>query len=295
MQVTVVLVNSFTLDGEGGNPAGVVFNAEQLSAEQKLKIAQAVGYSETAFVCANNDGESEGNSDVDFCVSFFTTTGEVDFCGHATLAVFSTLYQMEKVSLGVYHQRTKAGILAVSIEAGGLVIMEQQRPKKLTEFSYQEIAGLLDIDEQRLASTQLPIEVVSTGLADLIIPVPIGMLDAIQPNDELIADFCRQHQIVGFHLFELCKPESRFSASCRNFAPLVGISEESATGSSCGALACYLNEHLDLGDDYVFEQGRSMQCASMINASVESNHEVVTVVKVGGVANQFGTLDISIP
>jgi len=290
MQVTVALVNSFTLDGQGGNPAGVVFNAEQLSAAQKLKIAQAVGYSETAFVCADDE-----SSDVDFCVSFFTTTGEVDFCGHATLAVFSTLYQMEKISIGVYRQRTKAGILAVSVEAGGRVIMEQQRPKKLAEFSYREIAGLLGIDEQLLASTQLPIEVISTGLADLIIPVPIGMLDAIQANNDLIADFCKQHQIVGFHLFELAKEESRFNASCRNFAPLVGIPEESATGSSCGALACYLSEHLDLGGDYVFEQGRAMQCTSMINASVESNGGVVTAVKVGGVANQFGTIDISIP
>lgn len=33
------LVNSFTVNGTGGNPAGVVLNAENLSDDQKLKIA----------------------------------------------------------------------------------------------------------------------------------------------------------------------------------------------------------------------------------------------------------------
>ncbi|QUM84047.1 MULTISPECIES: PhzF family phenazine biosynthesis protein [unclassified Moritella] len=45
----------------GGNPAGVVLNADKLSDAQKLKVAQAVGYSETAFV---------SNDEVDFEVSF---------------------------------------------------------------------------------------------------------------------------------------------------------------------------------------------------------------------------------
>ncbi|MDX2320786.1 MAG: PhzF family phenazine biosynthesis protein [Moritella sp.] len=82
-----------------------------LSDEQKLSIAQAVGYSETAFVCHDDD--------VDFEVSFFTTTGEVDFCGHATLAVFSTLFQEGIVVAGRYTQKTKAGLLAVVIESTG--------------------------------------------------------------------------------------------------------------------------------------------------------------------------------
>lgn len=37
--------------------------------------------------------------------------------------------------------------------------------------------------------------------------------------------------------------EAPITAHCRNFAPLYGIDEESATGSSNGALACYLFEN----------------------------------------------------
>lgn len=41
---------AFTRDGRGGNPAGVVLGADDLTDAQMLSIAQAVGYSETAFV-----------------------------------------------------------------------------------------------------------------------------------------------------------------------------------------------------------------------------------------------------
>ena len=128
----------------------------------------------------------------------------------------------------------------------------------------------------------------------MIIPVPNGYLDVIEPDDDLIADFCKKHKVVGFHVFELCDPESKITASCRNFAPLFGISEESATGSSSGALACYLTEHLALGSDYVFEQGRAMNCTSIITASVQSNNSTVINVKVGGFASSIGTVVIPV-
>ena len=286
MDIEVLLVNSFTAKGNGGNPAGVVLNADKLSDTQKLKIAQAVGYSETAFV--SNDDE------VDFEVSFFTTTNEVDFCGHATLATFSIMYQMNLLTAGDYVQRTKAGILPVVIDSDGQVTMDLQLPEKLGGFSYQDISTVIDVDSAILARTNLPIEVISTGLADLIIPVPTGQLDLINPNDVAITDFCKKHDIVGFHVFELCASDSMLTASCRNFAPLFGIPEESATGSACGALACYLAEHLPLDNDYIFEQGRAMNCASVITASVDIKHSEIASVQVGGVANQIGTMFVPI-
>ncbi|TGE85218.1 phenazine biosynthesis protein PhzF [Pseudoalteromonas sp. KS88] len=282
MNIEVILVNSFTLNGQGGNPAGVVLNADKLTDKQKLKIAHAVGYSETAFVSSDDEA--------DFAVSFFTTTDEVDFCGHATLATFSTLYQKGLLAAGTYTQRTKVGILPVTIEPSGKVIMAQQLPQTLACFSYHEIAPVIGIESSILQSTQLPIEVISTGLPDVIIPVPYGYLDLINPNDELIAAFCKKYEVVGFHVFELCSAGAKLTASCRNFAPLFGISEESATGSSSGALACYLTEHLALGSEYVFEQGRAMGCTSIITASIESDNASVTRVQVGGFASIIDSL-----
>ncbi|GAK82695.1 phenazine biosynthesis protein PhzF like [Vibrio ponticus] len=286
--VDVFLVNSFTAQGEGGNPAGVVLNADALSDKEKLVIAKAVGYSETAFVSQDNQ--------VDFEVSFFTVTEEVDFCGHATLAAFSTLYQQGLLTQGYYVQRTKAGLLGVNIEADGHVVMEQKLPEYLGGFSYQDVSELIGIDSAILSSTQLPIEVISTGLADIIVPLPIGYLDQIQLHQQRTIEFCQKHSVVGIHAFEMCEEGSTTTASCRNFAPLLGILEESATGSASGALACYLFKHLSKNTDnqFIFEQGRAMNCRSEITATVESDSLVINKVSVGGFASRIGRIEIKL-
>jgi PhzF family phenazine biosynthesis protein len=292
METEVILVRSFTANGRGGNPAGVVVNAPQLSQAQKLKIAQIVGYSETAFVTADNE--------VDWNVSFFTTTGEVDFCGHATLAAFSVLYQKGLITTGKYIQRTRAGLLPIVVTSDGQVLMEQQLPQFLGSFHAREVSALIGIDAEVIESTQLPIEAISTGLPDMMIPVPFGYLDRIQPNQSLIVDFCQKYELVGLHVYELYPPESELTASCRNFAPLYGIPEESATGSSSGALACYLSKYLPEEStsterrDYVFEQGRAMQCTSKITASVTFQNSEIVKVEVGGQAHETGLRHITV-
>ncbi|AEG09634.1 phenazine biosynthesis protein PhzF family [Shewanella baltica OS183] len=288
MKVEAYLVNSFTANGSGGNPAGVVLNADNLSNEAKLAIAQAVGYSETAFVSQDDE--------VDFELSFFTITGEVDFCGHATLAAFSTMHQKGMVAEGQYVQRTQAGLLTVTIESNGNIVMELKLPEYLGMFSYEAISELIGIDPAVLESTQLPIEVISTGLPDIIVPVPCGYLDRIQMNESLLSDFCKKHDVIGIHAFELCDENSGLTASCRNFAPLFGIPEESATGSASGALACYLTKHLggEHTSRFTFEQGRAMDCISIITASVTSKEQDILNVMVGGFAHEVGLLEISV-
>ncbi|WP_459781689.1 PhzF family phenazine biosynthesis protein [Photobacterium sp. R1] len=282
MNVEAYLVNSFTANGTGGNPAGVVLHADKLSYGEKLKIAQAVGYSETAFVSQDEEA--------DFELSFFTVTDEVDFCGHATLAAFSTMYQKGIVTEGLYVQRTKAGLLAVAIESNGHIIMEQKLPEYLGRFDYEVISELIGIESTVLESTQLPIEIISTGLPDLLVPVPHGYLDKIQVNEHLLSDFCKKHDLVSLHAFELYEKDSGMTASCRNFAPLFGIPEESATGSASGALACYLTKHLSgkYSNCFTFEQGRAMDCVSTITASVELKEQAIVKVMVGGFAHEAG-------
>lgn len=288
MNITAYLVNSFTNNGAGGNPAGVVLDADNLSDDQKLAIAKVVGFSETAFVSQDDE--------VDFAVSFFTTTGEVDFCGHATVAAFSTLHDEGILHAGQYTQRTKAGLLAVTIEADGKIVMEQALPQYLGELSYQSVASLIGVDTALLESTQLPIEIISTGLPDIIVAVPNGTLDKLVLNESLTSEFCKQHNVVGIHAFELAEYSSEVTASCRNFAPLFGIAEESATGSASGALACYFTKHINNNHDghFVFEQGRAMGCTSRITASIESNEQDITKVLVGGYAQLIGLQEISL-
>ncbi|WP_295891783.1 PhzF family phenazine biosynthesis protein [uncultured Vibrio sp.] len=282
------LVSSFTFNGTGGNPAGVVLHADNLSHQEKLKIAQAVGYSETAFVSQD--------SDADFGVSFFTVTDEVDFCGHATLAAFSTMHQQGVISAGQYTQKTKAGLLAVTVEPSGKIVMEQALPEYLGALEYNAVSPLIGIDSTILKSSHLPIEIVSTGLPDIIVPVPFGYLDKVQVNEPLLSEFCKVNNVIGIHAFELCKESNELTASCRNFAPLFGIPEESATGSASGALASYLTKHIndDCTKPFTFEQGKAMGCISRITASVESNGHSISKVLVGGFADNIGLKKIKL-
>ncbi len=288
MTITAFLVNSFSANNTGGNPAGVVLNADKLTSAEKLTIAKEIGFSETAFVAQDHQ--------VDFAVSFFTTTEEVDFCGHATLAVFATLFEQGLLKPGYYTQRTKAGLLGVTIAEDGQVTMEQALPKYLGNLAYGDLAGLLGLDETTLAETGLPIDVITTGLPDIIVAVPNGYLDKIVIDDAALSEFCQQHNVIGVYAFELCVEQSELTASCRNFAPLVGIPEESATGSASGALACYLSKHVFIQQEnhYMFEQGRAMGCSSHISASVFSDEQGVYKVLVGGYANHLGTQQVVI-
>lgn len=274
MQINLHTISAFTDQHDGGNLAGVVLNADSLSQTQKQQRASKAGYSEAAFVCSDHQ--------VDFSISFFTPTEEVYFCGHATVALFYLLFEQGIITTGSYQQRTKAGIFNVEICRDGEIIMQQALPEKSATFSAQQIAPLLNLKTETLQS-DLPIEVVSTGLSDLIIPVPLGLLDSIKPNLPLINAFCKLHNIIGLHLFELNKVSDKISASCRNFAPLVGINEESATGSACGALACYLYQHLKT-EKFLFQQGRSMGCSSLLRASVTAKNRTISGIKIAGFA-----------
>ncbi|WP_269519659.1 PhzF family phenazine biosynthesis protein [Alteromonas sp. BMJM2] len=309
--IEVHLVNAFTAFDEGGNPAGVVLNADSLCIEEKLKVAQAVGYSETAFVSKDEYA--------DVALSFFTVTGEVDFCGHATLAAFSLMFKKGILPAGDYTQRTKAGMLGVSITGEGNVVMGQKSPEFTQRLTYEEVSELIGIAPDILASTHLPIEVVSTGLPDIIVALPTGYLSKISLNKDKTTEFCRQHNAVGIHAFELSESSSNLTASCRNFAPLLGIAEESATGSASGALACYLAKYC-IGDigikkngstasssencskhrrtltkknstfNFVFEQGRAMGCVSRILATVaiKDSKNTQWEVSVAGLASTIG-------
>ena len=292
MEVTVHCINAFTFNTQGGNPAGVVLNADNLNKQQMQYIATQVNYSETAFVKADPI--------CDFNLSFFTPNHEVNFCGHATLAAFYLLFQQQIIEASEYTQQTKAGKLSVQIATNGLVNMNQALPKYLGVIENNEVADLLNIPRDLFAETHLPSEIISTGLADAIIPVPFGVLNTLIPDHKNISQFSKKPNVIGLHLFELTpvheKSSNNITASCRNFAPLFGIPEESATGSACGALACYLDKHNVLKErNYIFEQGRTMKSISMLAASIFKENNTVKEVNVSGFAHEFKTIKIKCP
>ncbi|WP_448546625.1 PhzF family phenazine biosynthesis protein [Thalassotalea fusca] len=287
--MTVYHVNAFTLEGDGGNPAGVVLDADQLTSEEMQKIAHQLGFSETAFIV---DTRYDDDYQADFRIRFFTPNTEVDFCGHATLASFAILHKKSIVSEGCYVQQTKAGLLTVEVNENGSITQQQTLPQFLEKIPPIEIAQSLGLSVDSLTLDKYPIQCVTTGLVDIIIPVEKGLLDSINPDHQAIMDICRRYNAIGFHLFELDSAGSIFTANCRNFAPLVDIPEESATGSASGALAAYLHKYSSKHPiSFRFEQGRAMHALSEIFVSLSVTDDEIDGVYVSG----YGELVKTIP
>lgn len=283
MTVKTYLLNSFGVNQDDGNPAGVVLNAEKLSDIQKKEIAAKIGFSETAFV--------EKSDKANFKVTFFTPTEEVDLCGHATIATYSLLLKLGQIKPGEFTQELKAGILKVSVEKDSKVIMDQSLPIFSDPVSPEEVASILGVSVNDISSTNLIPQILSTGLRDIIVPISSReILNKIVPNLKAMSSLNKKTDTIGFHIFTFDVVNSKATANSRNFAPLYGINEESATGSSTGALACYIYKYGRLKgnlENLVFEQGYSMNKPSEIIVSLNVDTGKITRVRVGGKASLF--------
>lgn len=281
--VDVYVTSAFSKNNKGGNKAGVVLDRSDLTFGQKMEIAKKLGYSETAFV--------SDSCMADFELQYFTPTEEVPLCGHATIATFSTLRLLNMLDKQSYTIETKAGILNIEIKEDGLIFMEQNCPTYLNVLNPGIFEGCIEKD---FIDRGFPIQIVSTGLNDIMLPVDSKEhLEELSPNFKMIAELSKQKKVIGVHAFTLIK-ESNITAICRNFAPLYGIDEESATGTSNCALACYLFKYYEKKSQYIFEQGYNMGEISRIVVNISYHGDVIDSVYVGGYGYLLGQDALSV-
>lgn len=258
------IVDAFTNEPFGGNPAGVVLLDGDFPGEKLMQqVAAELRYSETAFVQQNGPKE--------FTVRYFTPAGEVDLCGHATIATFGLLRQEGIIpdhSLCINH--TLAGDLEISV--GEQIMMQMATPRAIDKpidiGRLHHIMAGTDCDEW----PQLPVEIISTGLPDIMMPVmSLEALNALQPDMDALADLSRQLGVTGVHAFAIT--EDGYTAHVRNFGPLYGIPEESATGTANGALTHYLHRQsiINAPAECRFLQGEAMQRPSVIATSLQAD------------------------
>lgn len=273
--IDVYHINSFAKVTGGGNPAAVVLDADAFSQEKMLFIAQEVGFSETAFVMKSDKA--------DIKVRYFTPVREVDLCGHATIAVFSLLRDIGVLEKGHYELETSNDILGIEITEDN-VMMEMSKPRYYEFADPKEVADSLNIGVEDLAAEILP-QFVSTGLKDLIIPIRSKkILDQINPDFDKIVELSDRYGAEGYHLFTL--DNQVITAYTRNFAPTLGIREESATGTASGALAAYLYKYGLIRDkeldSIIFLQGEVLGRPSQINVKMEAVNREIIQIQVGG-------------
>ncbi len=249
------IVDAFTTQTFGGNPAGVVLLDDVFPSEKFMQqVAAEFRYSETAFVLRNSETE--------FTVRYFTPAAEVDLCGHATIATFGTLYKLGIIADGTMCiNHTLAGDLQVRV--GEKVMMQMAEPQVIdTAVDVELLHRIMGV---KSLHSILPVQVVSTGLPDIIMPVDsIDELNALSPDMDALAQLSDQLNVTGVHAFALS--EDGYTAHVRNFGPLYGVPEESATGTANAALTHYLHHNglMQALAECRFMQGEAMQRPSVV-------------------------------
>ena len=276
------IVDAFTDEIFGGNPAGVVIlpeGADFPSDEICIKTAKELRYSETAFI--KRLGEKEFN------IRYFTPAAEVELCGHATIGSFAALRYGGYIGDGEFMNHTISGDLNIGVD-GERVLMDMAVPVKINEISeedkLQELYTIMGLDYQKQKAEGLELipQMISTGLPDIMMPVnTLKDLDDIDPDFKALSDLSERYEVVGVHAFTLDGDDA--TCHVRNFAPLYDIDEEAATGTSNGALTYYgyLNGFVKPGDDCKFIQGEKMKRPSAIVSHIEAD-EKGCLIRVGG-------------
>ncbi|MFZ5950100.1 MAG: PhzF family phenazine biosynthesis protein [Candidatus Rifleibacteriota bacterium] len=287
--VEVLVINSFVLNGSGGNPAGVVLNLPGHLRNEKVmqKIAAVAGFSETVFL------ENPGSGSKD--LRFFTPENEIDFCGHATLAMFFAFRAAGMLKEPVANFSTGVGSIKVLEKCSGEILMQQVLPEFKQKFEMMEICEELGLSSSHVEKSLLPPQIVSTGVPDLIMQISsIEHLEKLEFSPEALKKFSRHTGSAGMHAFSIIEKGEIWEIAARNFAPLFGIAEESATGSASGALACYLHRHCkEAPTRFRILQGQFMGLPSEINAELEIAGGTIAKVMVGGRAAFMKKLELN--
>ena len=92
---------------------------------------------------------------------------------------------------GNYTQETKAGVLNVEVKKDLSIMMNQTPPNFYEVIDKSEIADSLNINIDEIHE-KLPVQIVSTGLRDILIPIKnIDVLNSINPDFDKVAQIAK--------------------------------------------------------------------------------------------------------
>ncbi|MBN1185413.1 MAG: PhzF family phenazine biosynthesis protein [Bacteroidales bacterium] len=253
-------IDAFASGKSSGNPAGYINlkNEKDITAGEMLQIAKELkGFvSEVGYVHKSGDQQ--------FDLKFYSSEREVDFCGHATIAIMYDLLktdvklrQLDWVQIG-----TNRGVLKVEnrIDSEDAVFIFSPEPFEKSELpDTDELALNLKIKPNEI-DNKFPISIINAGLTTLLVPIKsLQSILNISPDLEVLKDFCLRSGVDIIEVFTLDVANKSSNFRTRVFAPTFGYIEDPATGSGNSAFGYYLiKNNLWKGDTIIIEQNGLM-------------------------------------
>ncbi len=277
-------VDAFTRQALGGNPAAIIFDADDLTDDQMQALAVEMNLSETTFVMRSQVA--------DFKVRFFTTAEEIPLAGHPTIATFHALAEAGRITgegRVRVTQELKVGVLPVEIDLWDgkpqRVIMTQRAPQFLHTYAPAPWAAALGISaEDILAET--PVQTVSTGTPQLMIPIrSLEALGRIAPDEQALLQLRAEGDWFSLHAFTTETLDPAHAAHSRHFAPGDGMFEDPVTGSATGNMAAYLFYYgIEARRTFTVEQGHLLNRPGLVDVEIDGTPDAITAVRIAGSA-----------
>jgi PhzF family phenazine biosynthesis protein len=227
---------AFTVDGTGGNPAGIVLDAGGMTDAEMLAVAADVGYSETAFVVPR-EGEP-----ATYDVRYFAPQQEVPFCGHATIATGVALAERGAPDRLTFSTRAGEVLVRTSCDPGGPVAELTSVPPTLEEPPAELVEAALAALHWTAGELDpgYPVRIADAGARHLILVVRSRRrLSELAYDFGVLAALMREHGLITL---QLVWPESALVYHARDPFPPGGVVEDPATGAAAAAFGGYLRE-----------------------------------------------------
>lgn len=269
-------VDVFTQIPFSGNGLTVFPESAGLSAAQMQLVTQEMRQFESIFLVATEDTH-------EVVARVFTVEEELDFAGHPVLGAACVLHERlaeagQRETWRIRLNRSVAPVTTVRHEGWYSATMEQGAPifgAVATPELRAEYAAALGLTLDDLDET-LPLQMVSTGLPYLLVPVRSGLARA-RIGHSAFETLLGRIDAKFVYVFD---PRAREGRTWDN----AGLVEDVATGSAAGPTAAYLARYglAQSETEIILAQGRFVGRPSQITVRVTGTAETILGVSVGG-------------
>ena len=287
-----VHLDVFTDQPFTGNQLAVFLDAAGIDERRMQRIANELALPETTFVLPP---EAPGT---DARVRIFTSSRELPMAGHPTIGTTFALAGAGRLRAGADKTVLGLGIgpTTVGLEwsQNGLRFAWMTQP--IPTFGpivtdTVAVAAAVGVQPYDLTGGDLPVQVASSGVPFLYIPLKSrAAVDSASLERTRLCTLLRAVDLEELPVFVFSPEPADDDATVysRMFAPVLGITEDPATGGASGPLGAYLLQHnavsADTASRLVSLQGVRMGRPSRIHIALSSRAGVLEEVRVGGEA-----------